>query len=276
MPTSQDNSTFTSLHKEILEIPEETLKNIDSFNNRYLGYILKSLYATHPEMQEVIDSELNKAISNKKHDKVQRLIEEADFPLYPNHFKLDDFDSSCLSDEDKKQLEELKALSFINSDCPNITLKGPQHFGSEKLASGLGDMLCNKLYSVRYIKFSQLLAILSTHRTNASSNSEYEKLQKKDCLIIEDFAGEAVEDRDLLSAIYTFLETRVTSHRNSFSYARSRNNGRFKPSATIITTCRDYREWASFFDCDVNKTSSLIALFYGYGWLLNVDEAKQE
>lgn len=276
LETTREISTSTSLHEEILQIPEETLKNIDSFNNRYLGYILKSVYATHPEMQEIIDAELNKAISNKNHDKAQRLIEEAGFPLYPNHHKLDDFNSLCLSDEDKMQLEELKTLSFINSDCPNITLKGPQHFGSEKLASGLGDMLCNKLYSVRYIKFGHLLTLLSTHTTNPSSNSEYEKLQKKDCLIIEDFAGESIVDRDLLAVLYTFLETRITSHRNSFSYAHSRNNGRFKPSATIITTCRDYQEWASFFDCDVNKAASLIALFYGYGCLLNVDEAKEQ
>lgn len=279
MPISEEPtaaSASTSPFPDILTIPDETLKNIDYFNNRYLGYVLKTVYALHPEIRDEIERELEKAVSNKKHDKVQRLIEDAGFPLYPNHYKLDDFNSTCLSDEDKKQLDDLKTLAFITSDCPNITIKGPQHFGSEKLASGLGDALCSKLYSVQYIKFNHLLSLLSTHSMNSKSNSEYEKLQKKDCLIIEDFAGEAIVDRDLLSVLYTFLDTRITSHRNAFSYSRSKGSPSFKPSATIITTCRDYREWGSFFDSDINKAASLISLFYGYGCIINVDEAKEE
>ncbi len=277
MPISeqkQNAQPSISQFADILSIPQETIESIDSFKNRYLGSVIKLLYAKHPELREYIDEELKAAVSNRKNDKVQRLIEEADFPLYPNHYRLDDFDPSCLKEDERKTYNDLIKLEFMRSDCPNITLYGPEIYGSEKLASGLGDALCRELYNVSYIKFSHLRAMLEIHTTNTSANSLYEKLLKRDCLIIQDFAGEDILDRDLLSELYIFLETRISNHRNSFSKAIKGGIGHFKPSATIVTTCRNIEGWYKAFDCDYDKATSIISFFHGYGCILAIDEFK--
>ena len=265
-----------SLFEDILQIPEETLANIDTFKDRYLGATLKTLYAKHPELREDIDAELENAISNRKNDKVQRLIEDANLPLYPNHYKLSDFDPSCLKEEERKTYNELITLDFMTSDCPNVTLYGPRTFGAEEIASGLGDALCNRLYTVSYIKYDYLIEMLKSHTVNTSMNKLYDKLLKQDCLIIERFTGQDIADRDLLSVLCTFLDTRISNHRNSFSKAIKSGIGHFKPSATIVTTGRDYDEWYTTFDCDYENATSIIALFHGYGCKLEVDSGKAQ
>ena len=263
------------MQEQLLQIPDATLKSIDSFGSRYLGFILKTIYASYPDTQSFIDGELQKAISNRKHDKAQSLLDDANLPLYPNHAKLEDFDPSCLNEQDQELFQQLKTLDFMFSDCPNITLLGPQNFGSEKLASGFGDSICHKLHSVYYIKFPHLVSILITHGSKTTKNSEYDKLTKKECLIIEDFAGTPIHDRDLLAELYIFLEARTSSHREAFSAAKAKNQPMKKTCITMITTCRAYEEWYSFFDCDKMKAVSLATLFHGYGNILFVDEANK-
>ena len=264
-----------SLPEQLLHIPDEIVKDIDSFRDRYLGFIVKSLYASYPDVRDDIETELSKAIANRKNDKVQKLIDNAGFPLAPNHPKLESFDPACLNEPDKEQFEQIKKLDFLYSDCPNITLLGPQHFGVEDLAIGLGDAVCRKLHTVYYINFHDLISLLINHGCKTAKNNEYEKLSKIECLIIEDFAGESIHDRDLLSELYTFLNTRISDHRNSFSAAIGKKSIRIKPCVTIITTCRAYEEWYSFFDCDRMRAVNLATIFHGYGSILYVDSTNR-
>ena len=264
------------LQERLLQIPDKTLKNIDFFGNRYLGFILKTVYASYPDTQSTIDAELVEAIENKQRDKAQSLIDEANLPLYPNHAKLEDFNPTCLNEQDQELFQRLKTLDFMFSDCPNITLLGPQNFGAEKLASGFGDAICHKLHSVYYTKFQHLISMLITHGSKTARNNEYDKLMKKDCLIIEDFAGIPIHDRDLLAELYSFLDARISSHLKLFNAAKGKKQPMNKACITIITTCRAYEEWYSFFDCDKMKAVSLATLFHGYGEILSVDEAYKE
>ena len=100
---------------------------------------------------------------------------------------------------------------------------------------------------------------------------QYQDLLNKECLIIEDFAGTTIHDRDLLSALYIFLETRVQTHRKSVFEAKQKPNAKVKFRITIITTCRAYEEWIDFFECDKMKAASIATLFYGFGEILYVD-----
>lgn len=67
MPTLEEkNNDDSALYDQIVNIPEETLRDIDSFKNRYLGSVLKKVYATHPELQDEIDTELKNTIKKQR------------------------------------------------------------------------------------------------------------------------------------------------------------------------------------------------------------------
>jgi len=125
---------------------KQVLQDIASFNNRYLGGILANLFESHPELQEEIADSIIGAIAAKENDNVNKLLEEAFLPGYPDHPTLSDFDASCLSKTDKEVYD-----TFMTLDCltgrnrkPNLVLYGPPDCGKEKVAIGLGDRLCRE------------------------------------------------------------------------------------------------------------------------------------
>ena len=258
----------------LLQIPEDLIKRLSTFRDRHLIHVLQKVYISFPDARSFLEEEVIHAMESRDHDRVQALLDSANLPLYPYHAKLKDFDPSCLNAQDLELYQKMKTLDFLYSDCPNITLFGPKHFGSEKLASGIGDAICRSLHSVRYTEFGRLLSILMLHGIHSKDNTLYEELLKTDCLIIEDFAGSSIHDRDLLKALEIFLEARIKAYREAYVSA-SRNPGRIKPRAAIITTCRSYEEWYQVFDCDQPVAISIISLFHGYGNILYIDETNK-
>ena len=200
---------YTKFETVLLSIPNEILQNIAYFRNRYLGGVIKAIYAQFPNVQENITKELELAIENYKRDKIDALLAVSNIPLVPYHQTLERFQSSCLNQRGFFLFQQLATLQFIYSESPNITILGPQHFGCEALASGFGDAFCRSFLHTYYILFEHLLSMLILHRVDAKKNKQYQDLLNKECLIIEDFAGTTIHDRDLLSALYIFLETRV-------------------------------------------------------------------
>ena len=65
------NKTNVNSSKEMLRIPNEVLQNIAYFRNRYLGGVIKAIYAQFPNVQENITKELELAIENYKRDKMR-------------------------------------------------------------------------------------------------------------------------------------------------------------------------------------------------------------
>ena len=92
---------------------KQILQDIASFNNRYLGGILANLYASHPDLQEEIAIAITNAIAAKDNDTVNKLLEEAFLPGYPDHLTLSDFDSSCLSKADREVYDRFTTLQCL-------------------------------------------------------------------------------------------------------------------------------------------------------------------
>lgn len=262
-------------HFAIMQIPDQTLKTIDSFKEKRLGFILKSVYVTFPETQDYIDEALKEAAANKGHDKAEELLKAANFPLYPYHSKLSDFDPSCLNEQDQEIYKEITNLDFLTSDHPYVTIFGPINFGSEKLAIALGDAVCRSLHKVQYIKFHRLIKILQTHLIDSKANKQYEDLANTECLIVENFAGDPIHDPDLLTHLYHFFDARTEAQRDSVSIARAKNSSKIICRSNIITTCRAYGDWYHVFDADGDISTGLVSLIYGYGKLIYVDETNK-
>lgn len=124
----------------------QVLQDIALFNNRYLGSILADLYTNHPELQDEITDSISYAIESKNNDTVNKLMEEAYLPGYPDHPTLSDFDNNCLSKDDKEVYDRFMTLDCLTnrSRKPNLVIYGPPNCGKEKVAIGLGDRLCRE------------------------------------------------------------------------------------------------------------------------------------
>lgn len=196
------SKTSENPDSKMLTIPDDILQNIAYFKNRYLGGVIEAIYTQFPNAQATIENELTSAIENYKHDKIDTLLASSNIPFVPYHTTLENFQSSCLNQRDLSLFQQLITLQFIYSDSPNLTLFGPQHFGCEALACGFGDALCRSFLRTYYIHFEHLISMLVLHRIDPKKNKQYQDLINKECLIIEDFAGTSIHDRDLLSALY--------------------------------------------------------------------------
>ena len=120
-----------------------------------------------------------KTCNNKTNDNINDLLASANLPLYPEHYRLSDFNTSCLSEEDQEKYEELSKLSFLHSeDKPNVLLYGLPDLGREKVASGLGDACCREQKSVFYITYDDFADIMKIHCGKAKPNKAYSSLLK--------------------------------------------------------------------------------------------------
>jgi len=245
---------------------KQVLQDIASFNNRYLGGILANLFESHPELQEEIADSIIDAVAAKENDNVNKLLEEAFLPGYPDHPTLSDFDASCLSKTDKEVYD-----TFMTLDCltdrnrkPNLVLYGPPDCGKEKVAVGLGDRLCREGKSARFIDFHHLMEVLQTHGRLPSSNTLYRILTKVECLIIDDFACMNIHDADLLDSLYVLLRTRIDDHLSPKTKKKIR--------ATFVTTHHHLEDWPRHLIGDDFKVLQIINILYGRGTLLTIDE----
>ena len=245
---------------------ENVLQNIASFNNRYLGSILVNLYASHPELQDEILQSVDDALIAKVNDTVNKLLEEAHLPDYPDHLTLLDFVSNCLSKADKDAYDKIMTLQplFDRYRKPNLILYGPPDCGKEKVAMGLGDKLCREGSSVRFIDFHHLMEIMQTHGRIPASNTLYKTLGKVECLIIDNFACMNIHDADLIDSLYVLLRSRIDDHLGP--------KVKRKPRATFITTHHHLEDWPRHLIGDDFKVLQIINILYGRGTLISVDE----
>lgn len=249
---------------------KQVMEDIASFNNRYLSGILVNLYASHPELQEEISQSVDDALAAKGNDTVNKLLEEAYLPDYPDHMTLSDFDSDCLSKTDKEAYDMIITLQslFDRNRKPNLVLYGPPDCGKEKVAIGLGDKLCREGYSVRFIDFHLLMEILQTHGRIPASNTLYKTLGKVECLIIDNFACMNIHDADLIDSLYVLLRSRFDDHLGPKT--------KRKPRATFVTTHHHLEDWPRHMIGDDFKVLQIINILYGRGTMLSVDEKAQK
>ncbi len=245
---------------------KQVLQDIASFNNRYLGGIIANLYESHPELQEEIAGSITNAIAAKGNDTVNKLLEEAFLPGYPEHPTLSDFDTSCLSKTDKEMYDRFMTLDCLTdkSRKPNLVLYGPPDCGKEKVAIGLGDKLCREGISARFIDFHHLMEVLQTHGRLPSSNTLYRILTKVECLIIDNFACMNIHDADLLDSLYVLLRSRIDDHLSPKAKKKIRS--------TFVTTHHHLEEWPRHLIGDDFKVLQIINILYGRGTLLSIDE----
>jgi DNA replication protein DnaC len=240
--------------------------------DRYLREVVTKINSSHPELYDEICEILETAMKNKMTDVINKRLSKACLPGYPDNYRLDDFNQSCLSGKDLKVFKELRTLEFINSNQPNLLIYGPPGFGKEKIAIGLGDLLCRRNHIVRYVDFHTFINTIKNHGVIAKSNSIYDDLEKVEILIIDDFAGINVYDQEIIDGIYILLKTRLDNHLLAFSETRKNRRMVMIPRLTIITTCHPIGKWTEHFSTDPMTVLKMINILYGSGHIISVDD----
>ena len=94
-------------------IDPEIISSLNNCNNSYLKNIILQIINYHPDIKESVMEIIIKTCNNKTNDNINDLLASANLPLYPEHYRLSDFNTSCLSKEDQEKYEELSKHSFL-------------------------------------------------------------------------------------------------------------------------------------------------------------------
>lgn len=258
-------------------IDPEIISSLNTCNNSYLKNIILQIINYHPDIKESVIEIIIKTCNNKTNDNINDLLASANLPLYPEHYRLSDFNTSCLSEEDQEKYEELSKLSFLYSeDKPNVLLYGLPDLGREKVASGLGDACCREQKSVFYITYDDFADIMKIHSGKPKQNKAYSSLLKTNCLIIENFAETTIYDESILESIHRLLETRAKAHQNSYIQHKYNPKKAFTPLCTIITSSYQPVDWTKIMVQDAKKTFGIARLFYqSYATTIHIDETNK-
>ena len=157
MPKSEVMNPFEAVDPEIID-------SMKSCTIPYLRSVIIQIITQYPEMADPVKELLVNAKGNRGNDRVNKLLAEANFPCYPEHSRLSDFDPACLSETEQIKYKDISELSFLHDPKkPNVFLHGLAGQGREKIAIGLGDACCRAKRSVFFVSYSRFAEIMRTH-----------------------------------------------------------------------------------------------------------------
>ena len=240
----------------------------------YLRSVIIQIITQYPEMADPVKELLVNAKGNCGNDRVNKLLVEANFPCYPEHSRLSDFDPACLSETEQIKYKDISELSFLHDPKkPNVFLHGLAGQGREKIAIGLGDAFCRAKLRAYFISYDNFIKIIRTHGVISGSNNAYNELMKKNCLIIDNFAEKTVYDEELLDEMAHFIQSRADAHRESYIQHKHNPKTPFVPCCTIVTSSFEPADWTNYMKQDDKKTYNIARFFCdNYAVSLHVDE----
>ena len=267
MPKSEVMNPFEAVDPEIID-------SMKSCTTPYLRSVIIQIITQYPEMADPVKELLVNAKGNCGNDRVNKLLVEANFPCYPEHSRLSDFDSACLSETEQIKYKDISELSFLHDlKKPNVFLHGLAGQGREKIAIGLGDAFCRAKLRAYFISYDNFIKIIRTHGVISGSNNAYNELMKKNCLIIDNFAEKTVYDEELLDEMAHFIQSRADAHRESYIQHKHNPKTPFVPCCTIVTSSFEPADWTNYMKQDDKKTYNIARFFCdNYAVSLHVDE----
>ncbi len=200
---------------------------ISTAENNSLSYLelLKSLFQTE------IDHRMQKA--------KQRRTKQAKLPL---SFNLDLYDFSFSSGLEKRQLNQLRELSWLEQNF-NLILMGPPGTGKTYIGAGLCFDAVENGYRAYFKSMEALISVLKLKEVTRSAAIEYRRIMKAHLLVIDDIMLFPVTKEDAISFFNLINELH-------------------DKASLIITTNKSPKQWAEVLQDTVLTTAILDRVLY--------------
>lgn len=170
---------------------------------------------------ELVKTLIGKEIKHRKEKDVERKINQARLPLSHN---LDLFDFSFFNGLDKKQLNQLRELHWLEQTF-NIILMGPSGTGKTYIAAGICFDAVEKGYRAYFKTMEDLIKVLKMKDITRRAAVEYKRIMKAHLLVIDDIMMFPVTQQDAV-AFFNLI------------------NELHDKTSLIITTNKSPKEWA--------------------------------
>jgi DNA replication protein DnaC len=173
-------------------------------------------------------------LSDRNNRKLKRHMAEARLPKGKS---LENFDFTAVPSLNKSQINAFASGEIWLENGRNLLIFGPSGVGKTHLGAAIGEKLIEAGYRVLYTKTTKLVQELQAAKKELALSSAIAKLDKYDCLILDDF-GYVKKDEAETSVLFELICERYES--KSF----------------LVTCNQGFAEWDKIF---IDKTMAVAA-----------------
>jgi DNA replication protein DnaC len=178
-------------------------------------------------------------IAHRMEKDKQRRTKQARLPL---NYNLDLYDHSFANGLGKKQLAQLRELSWLEQNY-NVILMGPSGAGKTYIAAGLCFDAVEQGYRAYFKSMEDLVTMLRRKDTVRTAAAEYARIMKSHLLVIDDIMMFPVKKDDAV-AFFNLI------------------NDLHERVSLIITTNKSPKQWADVLQDSVLTTAILDRILY--------------
>lgn len=195
-----------------------------------MGKLWKGLATTAKEKGWSPESYLTKLcdheLADRERRRLSRRMRESGLPRGKS---LETFEFGAIPDLNKAQIMGFGKGEIWIKESMNILIFGPSGVGKTHLAAGIGEQLIANGYRVYYTRTTEILQKLQVAKRDFALPSALNKLDKYDCLILDDFGYVKKSDSETSLLFELICE-------------------RYERGSLIITCNQSFQEWDQIFE----------------------------